>query len=118
MSGRLLAPIETENDMTPTPQNPKAARDEGFEREAVHVMTFTAADSGAALSAVQGELALSGGDLNGLTLQRRDRLVEGVLRVSNLTCARARASSDRLAAAPGVLSARVEHHLYRTGRAA
>lgn len=92
---------------------PAAGLDEAFDRRAIHVMTFTAADAEAALSAVQAELITSGAELAGLSLKAFDEMVEGALRLTNLTCAKARACSDRLAARPGVLGAKVEHHLFR-----
>jgi hypothetical protein len=95
------------------PSSP-ARLDDGFDREVVHVMTFTAADAGAALAAVRDELVEAGADLSGLSLYALDARVEGVLRLTNLTCARARDCSDRLSSRPGVFGARVEHHLYRS----
>jgi|HubBroStandDraft_3_1064219.scaffolds.fasta_scaffold583638_1 hypothetical protein len=92
-----------------TPPQP----DDAFDRNAIHVMTFTAADAGAALSAVQTELATAGARLSGLSLSAFDQVVEGVLRLTDISSATARACSDRLATRPGVLGARVEHHLFR-----
>lgn len=99
--------------MTLNSTSPTASPDDVFDRSAVHVMTFTAADAIAALAAVQGEVAAAGGRLSSLSLSALDQVVEGTLRVTNLTCARARACSDGLAARPGVLAAKVEHHLMR-----
>lgn len=97
----------------PHPKPPNPRLDDAFDRAAVHVMTFTAADAGAALSAVRETLAEAGAELSGLSLHALDARIEGALRLTNLTCARARDCSDRLAARPGVFGARVEHHLYR-----
>ena len=96
------------------PDRPPQRLDDAFDRDAVHVMTFTAADAGAALAAVRAELAEAGADLSGLSLHALDARVEGTLRLTNLTCAKARDCSDRLASRPGVFGARVEHHLYRS----
>jgi hypothetical protein len=98
----------------PSSKLPPARLDDAFDRDAIHVMTFTAADAGAALAAVRDELAEAGADLSGLSLHSLDAMVEGTLRLTNLTCAKARDCSDRLASRPGVFGARVEHHLYRT----
>jgi|GEM_PF-3301029 len=99
--------------MTRQPETLSPATDDPFDRGAIHVMTFTAADAGSALAAVQGELAAAGADLSGLSLSAYERIVEGTLRLTNISCAKARDCSDRLAARPGVLGARVEHHLFR-----
>lgn len=84
-----------------------------FDRNAVHVMTFTATDASVALAAVRDELATEGAQLSSFSLNALNQVVDGTLRLTNLSCARARACADRLAARPGVHGARVEHHLYR-----
>ncbi len=99
--------------MTALHRIPTTEPDDAFDRNAIHVMTFTAADADAALSAVQNELATAGARLSGLSLSTFDQIVEGVLRLTDISCAAARACSDRLATRPGVLGARVEHHLFR-----
>jgi hypothetical protein len=100
--------------MTPNQKALSAAPDEAFDRDAIHVMTFTAADAGAALAAVQGELAAAGAQLSALSLSAIDQVVQGTLRLTHISCASARTCSDRLASRPGVLGAKVEHHLFRS----
>jgi hypothetical protein len=94
-------------------QTPPSEPLDALDRNAIHVMTFTAASAGAALAAVQDELATAGAKLSGLSLSALGQIVEGVMRLTGISCAKARACSDRFAARPGVLGARVEHHLFR-----
>jgi hypothetical protein len=96
---------------SPHPLTP--VTDDAFGANAVHVMTFSAADAQAALAAVREELAAGGAQLSSLSLNTISEVVGGALRLTNLSCAEARACADRLAGRPGVLGARVEHHLYR-----
>jgi hypothetical protein len=86
---------------------------EAFDRGAVHVLTLTAQDPRLALTALQAGLATTAAELSGLTLNALGQVAEATLRLTRLSCAEARSFSDRLAAEPGVLSARVEHHLFR-----
>ena len=97
----------------PYPTNQTAPAEEAFDRGAIHVMTLTGASSAAILEAVLAGLSETGADLCGLTLRFVDKLAEASLRLTGVSCAAARSFSDRMAAQPGVLSSRVEHHLLR-----
>ena len=96
---------------SPHPLTP--VTDDAFDANAVHVMTFSAADAQAALAAVREELAAVGAELSSLSLSHVGDAIGGALRLTHLSCVEARACADRLAGRPGMFGARVEHHLYR-----
>lgn len=92
---------------------PSQTDKEPFDYGAVHVMIMTGASSAAILEALLSGLAATGADLAALTLRVIDARMEASLRLTGVSCAAARAFSDRMACQPGILSSRVEHHLLR-----
>jgi hypothetical protein len=94
---------------------PKPLVETAFDRSAIHVLTLTGACSAAILEAVCSGLAEADARLAGLKLDVVGDMAEATLRLTGVSCEAARGFSDRLAGRPGVLSARVEHHLLRSG---
>jgi hypothetical protein len=93
----------------------KAPVPNAFDQDAIHLLTLTGAGATAILDALSTGLAAADARLAGLRLDVVGDVAEATLRLTGVSCEDARSFSDRLAGRPGVLSARVEHHLLRPG---